>query len=205
MSSSVAKETGSPVATSVAKSLPGATPLPAREVDHPVRMGLALLPDDARQALRWLLRGHAATSTFFPTAVRRALLRLGGVKLGRVIWGLERCWFESEHVSIGSGCAINSECSFEGHGPIVVGRDVLFGPEVMILTSDHHIDPDGEVSRSATYREVRIGDRCWIGARVMIMPGVTIGEGTVIGAGALVTKDCDPGAVYVGVPAKRVR
>ena len=67
------------------------------------------------------------------------------------------------------------------------------------------IDPDGQVSRSATYGEVHIKDRCWIGTRVMIMPGVTIGEGTVIGAGALVTKDCDPGAVYVGVPAKRVR
>jgi acetyltransferase-like isoleucine patch superfamily enzyme len=75
----------------------------------------------------------------------------------------------------------------------------------MILTSDHAIDPDGQVSRTPTYGEVHIKDRCWIGTRVMIMPGVTIGEGTVIGAGALVTKDCDPGAVYVGVPAKRVR
>jgi maltose O-acetyltransferase len=52
---------------------------------------------------------------------------------------------------------------------------------------------------------VHIEDRCWIGTRAMIMPGVTIGEGTVIGAGALVTKDCDPGAVYIGVPARRVR
>ena len=64
---------------------------------------------------------------------------------------------------------------------------------------------DGEVTREATYGDVHIGDRCWIGTRAMVMPGVTIGEGTVIGAGALVTKDCDPGAVYVGVPAKRVR
>ena len=201
MSSSVANEGTSPAA----KSSPGAMPLPAREIDHPVRMGFALLPDDVRRALQWLLRGHAATSTLFPTAVRRALLRLGGVKLGRVIWGLERCWFESEHVSIGAGCAINSECWFEGHGRIVIGRDVLFGSQVMILTSDHDIAPDGQVARQATYGEVHIEDRCWIGTRVMIMPGVTIGEGTVIGAGALVTKDCDPGAVYVGVPAKRVR
>jgi acetyltransferase-like isoleucine patch superfamily enzyme len=185
--------------------MPGATPLPDREVDHPVRMGLALLPDDARQALRWLLRGHAATSTLLPTAVRRALLRLGGVQLGAVIWGLERCYFESENVSIGPGCAVNAECWFEGHGRIVIGRDCLFGSQVMILTSDHAIDPNGQVSRTPTYGEVHIKDRCWIGTRVMIMPGVTIGEGTVIGAGALVTKDCDPGAVYVGVPAKRVR
>ena len=201
MSSSVVNETSLPAA----KSLKGATPLPASEVEHPVRMAFAFLPHDARVSLRWLLRGHTATSTLLPTAVRRALLRLGGVKLGAVIWGLERCYFESENVSIGPGCAVNAECWFEGHGRIVIGRDCLFGSQVMILTSDHAIDPDGQVSRSATYGEVHIKDRCWIGTRVMIMPGVTIGEGTVIGAGALVTKDCDPGAVYVGVPAKRVR
>jgi maltose O-acetyltransferase len=201
MSSSVANETSSPAA----KSLRGATPLPAREVEHPVRMAFAYLPHDVRVSLRWLLRGHAATSTLLPTAVRRALLRLGGVQLGAVIWGLERCYFESENVSIGPGCAVNAECWFEGHGRIVIGRDCLFGSQVMILTSDHAIDPDGQVARTPTYGEVHIKDRCWIGTRVMIMPGVTIGEGTVIGAGALVTKDCDPGAVYVGVPAKRVR
>jgi maltose O-acetyltransferase len=201
MSTSTARETSSPAA----KSSPGAMPLPEREIDHPVRMGFASLPHDARTALRWLLRGRPATSTLYPTPLRRALLRLGGVKLGPVIWGLERCWFESEHVSIGAGCAVNSECWFEGHGRIVIGRDVLFGSQVMILTSDHEFYPDGQVARQATYSDVRIGDRCWIGTRAMIMPGVTIGEGTVVGAGALVTKDCDPGAVYVGVPAKRVR
>jgi maltose O-acetyltransferase len=190
---------------SIKTTLPGATPLPAGEVEHPVRMGFAFLPHDVRQTLRWLLRGHPATSTLFPTAVRRALLRLGGVELGAVIWGLERCYFESEHVSIGPGCAVNAECWFEGHGRIVIGRDVLFGSQVMILTSDHGISPAGEVARHATYGEVHIGDRCWIGTRAMIMPGVTIGEGTVIGAGALVTKDCEPGAIYVGVPARRVR
>jgi maltose O-acetyltransferase len=190
---------------SIKTTLPGATPLPAREVEHPVRMAFAFLPHDVRQSWRWLLRGHAASSTLWPTAVRRALLRLGGVELGAVIWGLERCYFESEHVSIGPGCAINAECWFEGRGRIVIGRDCLFGSQVMILTSDHDISPDGQVSRSPTYGEVHIKDRCWIGTRAMIMPGVTIGEGTVIGAGALVTKDCEPGAIYVGVPARRVR
>jgi maltose O-acetyltransferase len=201
MRASAAKKTSSPAA----KKLPGTMPLPDREVDHPVRMGFAQLLHDARQMSWWLLRGQPATSSLLPTAVRRTLLRLGGVRLGAVIWGLERCTFESEHVTIGPGSAVNAGCWFEGHGPITVGRDVLVGPEVMIVTSNHDIDPDGQVARQATYAEVRIGDRCWIGARVMIMPGVTIGEGTVIGAGALVTKDCDPGALYVGVPARRVR
>ena len=190
---------------SIKTSLPGAQPLPAWTVERPVRTGFTSLTDDARQTLRWLLRGRAATSALFPTPVRRALLRLGGVQLGAVVWGLERCYFESEHVSLGPGCSINAECWFEGHGRIIVGRDCLFGSQVMILTSDHEISPDGEMARHATYGDVHIEDRCWIGTRAMIMPGVTIGEGTVIGAGALVTKDCEPGAIYVGVPARRVR
>jgi maltose O-acetyltransferase len=190
---------------SIKTSGPGARPIPASVVEHPVRTGFTSLTDDARQTLRWLLRGQPATSTLLPTPVRRALLRLGGVQLGAAIWGLARCNFESENVSLGPGCSINAECWFEGHGRIVIGHNCMFGSQVMILTSNHEIGPDGVVSRPATYGEVHIGDRCWIGTRVMVMPGVTIGEGTIIGAGALVTKDCDPGAVYIGVPAKRVR
>lgn len=53
--------------------------------------------------------------------------------------------------------------------------------------------------------QVSIGDSCWLGARATILPGVTIGEGTIIGAGAVVTEDCKPGAVYAGVPARRIR
>ena len=190
---------------SIKTSGPGARPIPASVVEHPVRTGFTSLTDDARQTLRWLLRGQPATSTLLPTPVRRALLRLGGVQLGAAIWGLARCNFESEHVSLGPGCSINAECWFEGHGRIVIGHNCMFGSQVMILTSNHEIGPDGVVSRPATYGEVHIGDRCWIGTRAMVMSGVTIGEGTVIGAGSVVTKDCDPGAVYVGVPAKRVR
>lgn len=190
---------------SIKTGLPGARPMPAGIVEHPVRTGFTSLTDDAGQMLRWLLRGQPATSTLFPTPVRRALLRLGGVRLGAAIWGLARCNFESEHVSLGPGCSINAECWFEGNGRITIGHNCMFGSQVMILTSNHEIGPDGVVSREPSFADVRIGDRCWIGTRAMIMPGVTIGEGTVIGAGALVTKDCDPGAVYVGVPAKRVR
>jgi maltose O-acetyltransferase len=76
---------------------------------------------------------------------------------------------------------------------------------VMILTATHEIDDDGLVERVPAFKPVRIGDRCWLGARVTVLPGVTIGEGTIIGAGAVVTKDCKPGAVYVGVPARQLR
>ena len=128
---------------SIKTSLPGAHRFPPGK-SSPGADGVHPLTDDARQTRRWLLRGRAATSALCPTPVRRGLLRLGGVELGAVVWGLERCYFESEHVSLGPGCAINAECWFEGHGRIIVGRDCLFGSQVMILTSDHEISPDGE-------------------------------------------------------------
>jgi maltose O-acetyltransferase len=184
---------------------PGVRPVSARELSNPARAAAAALPADAHQALRRLRRGPLVTSSVWPLAVRRALLRLGGVRLGPVTGGLERCWFESEHVSIGAGTWVNACCWFEGHGRITIGRDCLLGPEVMIVTSVHAIGSDGQVAREPSYREVRVGDRCWLGARAMIMPGMTIGAGTVIGAGSVVTKDCEPGAIYAGVPARRIR
>lgn len=183
----------------------GIRPISARELHHPRRAAIAALAPNARQALRWLRRGHLVTSPLLPLVARRTLLRLGGVRFGPVVWGLERCWFESEQVSIGAGSGVNAGCWFEGHGPIVIGRDCFIGPEVMIVTSVHLISAEGQVAREANYREVRIGDNCWLGARVMLLPGVTIGAGTIVAAGAVVTKDCEPGAVYAGVPARRLR
>jgi len=54
-------------------------------------------------------------------------------------------------------------------------------------------------------KPVAVGNGCWIGARVMVMPGVSVGDGCVVAAGAIVTKDCEPHGLYAGVPAQRVR
>jgi acetyltransferase-like isoleucine patch superfamily enzyme len=146
-----------------------------------------------------------ATSFLIPVSLRRRLLRLAGLRIGAKVTGLKQCGFQSNQVSIGDGSFVNARCQFEGFGRIDIGRDVFLGPQVMILTSTHDIDEDGRVERNPTCKPVRVGDRCWLGARATVLPGVTIGEGTIIGAGAVVTKDCKPGAVYVGVPARQLR
>lgn len=186
-------------------SLAGIRPLTTEELRHQRRSALSALPSDVGQALRWLRRGYLVTSPLLPLAVRRTLLRLGGVRLGTMIWGLHRCYFESEQISIGDGAYVNAGCWFEGHGRIDIGSNCFLGPEVMIVTSVHDSGPGDQVARLPNYRPVRIGDRCWLGARAMVLPGVSIGEGTVITAGAIVTKDCAPDALYAGVPARRLR
>jgi maltose O-acetyltransferase len=183
----------------------GVAPLTEAQLRERRRAAICALPGEVRRAFAWLTRGGPATSPLVPLALRRALLRLGGVKLGAMIWGLERCWFESPDISVGAGSYVNAGCWFEGAGTILIGENCLLGPEVMILTSHHPIGSGGGISRGTEAREVRIEDGCWIGARAMVMPGVHIGAGAVIAAGAVVSKDCDSGGVYAGVPARRIR
>ena len=155
--------------------------------------------------VRWMARVSPATSSLLPLAARRGLLRLAGLQIGAQVTGLKRCGFETKRISIGDGSFVNVGCWFEGAGRVDIGRNVFLGPQVMVITSVHEIDVDGLAARMPAPGQVTIGDGCWLGARATILPGVTIGEGTIIGAGAVVTKDCKPGAVYAGVPARRIR
>ena len=149
----------------------GFAPCSQEELRYPALRAIADLPADARAGMRWLRRGRPVTSPLLPSVLRRALLRLGGMRIGDKVWGLERCWIESARVSIGTGSAVNAGCWFEGAGRIEIGEDVGLGPEVMVLTSTHPIEPGGKLRRRQEYRDVRIGDGAWVGARAMILPG----------------------------------
>jgi maltose O-acetyltransferase len=183
----------------------GVPPLSNEQLRHRHGAAVGALPDDVRAASRWLRRGRLVTSPLLPLAVRRWLLRLGGVRLGAMVWGLERCWFQSPSVSIGTGSYVNAGCWFEGSGRIEIADNCLIGPDVLLLTSTHPLDTSGTIRRVPESRPVRIGEGSWIGARASILPGVTIGAGAIIAAGAVVTDDCEPGGAYGGVPARRLR
>lgn len=186
-------------------SAAGVPPLTPEQLSHRRGAAVGALSDDARRAVAWLRRGHLVTTPLLPLAARRALLRLGGVRLGEMVYGLERCRFDSRRVSIGAGSYVNAGCWFEGGGRIDIGRDCLLGPEVLILTSTHELGPGGRVAREHTERDVAVGDGCWLGARVTLLPGVRVGPGAVVASGAVVTEDCEPAALYGGVPARRLR
>jgi acetyltransferase-like isoleucine patch superfamily enzyme len=130
-------------------------------------------------------------------------LRRGGVKLGVGVSGMERGWFQSGQISIGDQTYLNARCWLEGAGRIDIGSYTGLGPEVLVLTS-YHPRASAGFQRAAEYLDVRIGDRCWLGARVIVMPGVTIGDDVVVGSGAIVTRDLPSGGTYAGIPAKRI-
>ena len=105
-------------------------------------------------------------------------------------------------VSLGPRTVINFGCLLDGRTyPITTGCDVSIGPEASILTLGHEPQSPDFADRGGP---VTIGDRVWIGYRAMILPGVTIGEGAVIAAGAVVTRDVAPYSIVAGNPASEI-
>jgi carbonic anhydrase/acetyltransferase-like protein (isoleucine patch superfamily) len=105
------------------------------------------------------------------------------------------------HLTLGGGYA-NHGVALVCFEAISIGRDVAIGPDVLIRDSDSHLITGSD--RKAT-EPIHIGDRVWIGARAVILKGVTIGDGAIVAAGAVVTKDVAPGTLVAGVPAKYIR
>lgn len=101
-------------------------------------------------------------------------------------------------------CAcIGENARFMGEGRITIGRHVMMGPDVMIITSDHKIGKEG--FEGYVSKDVEIGDRAWIGARAILLKGVKVGNCSIVGAGAVVTKDVPDNAVVGGSPAQIIR
>ena len=107
------------------------------------------------------------------------------------------------NISIGKRVFINSGCCFQDQGGIEIGDDVLIGQQVVIATLNHDFNPEKRGNMSPS--PVKIGNKVWIGAHATILPGVTIGDGAVVAAGAVVTKSVPAFSVVAGVPAKIIK
>ena len=88
---------------------------------------------------------------------------------------------------------------------IRIGDDVQIGPNVQLLTPTHPLDADLRRDKWEAAEPITIGDNVWLGGGVIVLPGVTIGSDTVVGAGSVVTKDLPPGVLAVGNPARVIR
>ena len=106
------------------------------------------------------------------------------------------------NLHFGKQVFINDCCHFQDQGGIFIGDRVLIGHNTVLATIDHDLDP---ASRQNHYAPIRIGNDVWIGASAVITKGVTVGDGSVIAAGAVVTKDVPAHTVYGGVPARLLR
>jgi putative colanic acid biosynthesis acetyltransferase WcaF len=131
----------------------------------------------------------------------RALRRLGA-DLGEHVYlfgGSEV--LEPGNLRIAGRCHVGRFCQVDARGGIDIGWDVVIASHVLLVTADHDMQAPGFDGRLGP---IRIGDRAWLASRSTVVRGVTIGEGAVVAAGAVVTQDVAPWTVVGGVPAKPI-
>ena len=133
--------------------------------------------------------------------IRLQVYRLSGLKFGKKCSILMGCELRYPYkIILGDHCVINRDVLLDGRGgPLTIGNNVDIAQEVVIWTLGHDIHDDFHRDKGAP---VTIEDYAWIGHRAIIMPGVTIGHGAVVAAGAVVTKNVPAMSIVAGVPAK---
>jgi len=106
-------------------------------------------------------------------------------------------------ITVHDGAGINTRSYLDGNGGLEIGPNALLSPGVQVISANHVFDdPHKPIKfQGGKYGKVNIGEDCWLGTNVIVLPGVTIGNGTVIGAGAVVTTDLPAYSIALGVPA----
>jgi len=155
------------------------------------------------RALTALLPKYTATRG------RTWIFRACGFRVGRrtVICGTPAIYGAPDLVkllTIGDGVFINVGCHFDVHAPVNIGRNAVLGHDVMILTATHELGPPQERCGPLVFAPVSIGAGAWLGARSLVLPSVTVGDGAVVAAGAVVTRDVPANTLVAGVPARVV-
>ncbi len=169
------------------------------------------LPDDediSREQLKYLDKLYDFNMTR-PTELekRKRMLKDMFAEIGEGCY-IEpplRANFGGKHVHFGNKVYANFNLTLVDDTHIYVGDYTLFGPNVTVATAGHPIVPDLRRRGYQYNAPVTIGKNCWIGSGVIILPGVTIGDDTVIGAGSVVARDIPGGVIALGNPCKVVR
>lgn len=144
-------------------------------------------------------------SAMIPNRVRTQLYRLAGLKLDRRVIVRSGAVFRSARVTVGAGSTIGYGALFDVRSDITIGRNVGIGSRTVFVDHEHAIDDPQRRAGPGFARSIIIGDGARVSTGTMVLPGVAIGAGAVVGARSLVTADVEPHALYVGVPARKVR
>ncbi len=159
---------------------------------------------DAARAVEWLDRyNRASTAT---AAERHALLveGLGHAGRGATIRAPFHCDY-GYNIHLGEGVFLNFGCTVLDVVPVRIGAGTQIGPGVQILTADHPHDPAQRGQMLEFGRSVTIGRNVWIGGAALILPGITVGDNAIVGAGSVVTRDVPAGVTVAGNPARLLK
>lgn len=133
-------------------------------------------------------------------SVRKLAYRLAGIKIGKNSYiHMGTRFYLPINITIGNGTVIGDHCFLDGRAKLEIGNNVDIASQVLIYNSEHDVQSEGF---DPVEEPVEIGDYVFIGPRAIILPGVKIGKGAIVAAGAVVTTDVKPFEIAGGVPAK---
>jgi maltose O-acetyltransferase len=139
--------------------------------------------------------------------MRAWLVRASGARVGRSVKIKSGLVVEpiaaSRNLVIGDDTFINTNVRLAARGKIEIGSNCAVGPCVCFETVNHVLE--GGNAWATTVKETKVGNNVWIGAGAIILPGITIGDGAVIAAGSVVSRDVKPNTMVAGVPARKIR
>lgn len=176
--------------------------------DAPYVGNVMRIPKDIQQKARMLCWKYNTANPTDSRAMADILKELLGTWNERVVI-MPHVQFDygiNTHFLGGHFTFVNFDCVFLDTSPIYIGEDVFVGPKCVLACAGHPINSEQRRTESLTQsKPIRIGNNVWLGASVTVVGGVTIGDGSVIAAGAVVTKDIPAGVVAGGVPCKVIR
>ena len=168
-----------------------------------MKAGYIWLDDDENMAMQACARELVTRFNALPAEANRERMEMNDEMFGscgRNVWIVPPMKFTiGKHISIGEGCYFNQGITFIDDWKIEIGDHCLFGPNVTLCTTGHPVSPKHRMDGMYSF-PIKIGNNCWIGANVVILPNVTIGDNSVIGAGSIVTKDIPANVVAFGAP-----
>ncbi len=168
------------------------------------RRGRAVLATDLARTPFQLVVNTIAASPLIPRPLRIVLYRLAGIEI-TVADVFSRVIVTSSRLSVGSHVTVNAGCLFDASAQITIGAHTRIGQRAMFITSTHRIGSPDERAGERHDEPIVTGWGAWIGAGALVLPNVTIEDGCVIAACAVVTADCAANGLYAGVPARRIR
>jgi acetyltransferase-like isoleucine patch superfamily enzyme len=158
--------------------------------------------DAAQEAFRLTAELNGAYRT--PEQVRDIICRITGRQVDESVAVFPPFHTEfGKNLHLGRDVFINLGCRFQDAGGITIGDGTLIGHGSTLTTLNHSVDPDRRADMLPA--PIVIGRKVWLGASVTVVPGVAIGDGAIVGAGSVVTKDVEADTIVAGVPARVIR
>ncbi len=153
--------------------------------------------------IQGLINSFFAGTHFFK--IKSALLKHLGLGIGENVRIVGPVYFDSEKVTIGDNCWIGRNFSVYGNGSVTIGSNCDFAPDIVFETGSHKPGTPQRRAGEGYCGDIAVGNGCWLGVRATVLSGVTIGNGSVIGAGSLVNKSIEENLLVGGVPCKEIK